>query len=117
MSNNIIFVGWNRPVPGREQSSAQLFQEFSQYVAGLQQSGAIDSFETVLLSLHGGDLNGFFLIRGDADQLNSLRATEEWMVYEIRSGLNLEGAGTVLGVNNEGVMEWMNLWMKSIPAD
>ena len=62
MSSNVIFFGWNRPVSGQEQKSAALFMEFLQYLGGLQGSGAIDSFETVLLGPHGGDLNGFILI-------------------------------------------------------
>jgi hypothetical protein len=31
---------------------------------GLQLQGTIKSFDTVFLDPHGGDLNGFFLIRG-----------------------------------------------------
>jgi hypothetical protein len=37
MSTNVVFFAWNRSIPGRERISAEHFQQFSQYVAGLQQ--------------------------------------------------------------------------------
>lgn len=114
MGNNIIFFGWNRPVPGREQMGAEHFQEFLGYLGGLQQSGSIESFDTVLLTPHGGDLNGFFLIRGDRAQLDAVAGSDEWLSHLTRGGLHLEGAGAVRGVINEGVMEWMNRWTQMI---
>jgi hypothetical protein len=110
MSKGVIFFGWNRSVPGREQISLQHFQEFTQYAGGLQASGAIDSFEPVLLTNHGGDLNGFFLIRGSMEQLSALRATEEWQMHVSRGGYHLDGMGVVEGVTGEGVMDWMGMF-------
>lgn len=116
MGTNVIFMGWNRPVAGREAQSGQLFQEFLQYLGGLQQTDTIQSFETVLLSPHGGDLNGFYLIRGESTKLDALQASEEWLTYVTRGGMVMEGLGVVRGVTGELVMEWMNLWNKVIPA-
>ena len=114
MSSNVIFFGWNRSVPGREQISAQHFQDFLGYLGGLQQSGVIDSFEPVLLGAHGGDMNGFFLIRGENDALDALQASDEWQTHQIRGGYHLEGAGSVRGATGELVMEWMNRWSSII---
>ena len=61
MGSNIVLFGWKRSIPGREKVSAQHFTEFVQYLGGLQQNGAIQTFETVFLDVHGGDLNGFVL--------------------------------------------------------
>ena len=110
MSSNVIFFGWNRSVPGREQLSAQHFQDFLQYLGGLQQAGAIESFEPILLSAHGGDMNGFFLIRGENDALNALVDSDEWLIHMTRGGHHLEGSGAVRGAAGELVMEWMNRW-------
>ena len=112
--SGVIFYGWNRSVPGREQLTADHFQEFLGYLAGLQQNNAVESFEVVLLSDHGGDLNGFILIRGSNDQLNALTATDEWMMHVTRGGFHLEGSGLVRGVTGEDVMKWMNLWTEVI---
>lgn len=116
MSTNLIFMGWNRPATGREAQGGQLFQEFSQYLGGLQQAGTIQSSETVLLNPHGGDLNGFFLIRGDSTKLDALQSSEEWQTYVTRGGMLMEGLGTVRGATGEKVMEWMNLWTNLIPT-
>ena len=116
MSKAVIFYGWNRSVPGREQTSAAHFQDYIGYLAGLQESGAIDSYEIVLLNPHGGDLNGFFLLRGDHDQLDALQATEDYQNHVTRGGMHLEGSGAIRGVTGEGVMEWMARWTAHIPG-
>lgn len=116
MSTGVIFYGWNRSVPGREQMSAAHFQEYVGYLAELQQNGSIDSFEVVLLRPHGGDLNGFFLIRGDSDQLDALQASDEYLDHLTRGGLHLEGSGAVRGVTGEGVMDWMSRWSEVVSS-
>jgi hypothetical protein len=32
VKENVLFFGWNRPIPGREKISAEHFQEFVQYM-------------------------------------------------------------------------------------
>jgi hypothetical protein len=49
MSSNVILFGWNRSVPGRERLSAEHFGEFTQYLDGLQQAGAIQAHPTIWL--------------------------------------------------------------------
>ena len=110
MATDVIFMGWNRAVPGREAQAGQHFQEYLGYLGKLQQTAQIESFEAVLLSPHGGDLNGFFLLRGDSAKLNALPETTEWVTHVTRANVNLEGFGTVRGVTGEGVMAWMATW-------
>ena len=116
MGTNTLFFAWNRSIPGREKLSAAHFQEFVQYLEGLQTNGGIKSFDTVLLDIHGGDLNGFFLLRAEQAKLDDLVATQQWQTHMIRAGLHLEGSGAVRGVTGEAVMERMNLWTKQIPG-
>ena len=115
MSSNIVFFGWNRPIPGRETMSAEHFQEFLQYATGLQGEGAIESFEPVILNIHGGNLNGFVIIRGEPAKLDALLSSEEWLKHMIRAGLHLEGAGAVRGTTGELLMKQMGLWTELIP--
>jgi hypothetical protein len=115
VSSNLIFFGWDRPVPGREQMSVEHFGEFLEYLTGLQRQGAIDSFEPVLLNPHGGDLNGFLLIRGNNDALDALVASDEWMNHVSRGGLHLEGMGLIRGASGDLVMEWMERYSRIIP--
>lgn len=115
MSSNAIFFGWNRSIPGREGLSAEHFNDFAQYLAGQQQTGMIQSFEPVFLALHGGDMNGFFLIRGENAQLDALIASPEWGTHMLRAGLHLENAGVVRAATGSLVLEQMEQWVQIIP--
>jgi hypothetical protein len=110
MKPNVIFFAWNRPVPGREQTSGEHFQEFVQYLIGLQQDGKIDAFQPVLLDVHGGDMNGFFLISGSTDQLLALASSEEWITHMTRAAIHLNGAGAVFGATGDALSQRMDLW-------
>jgi hypothetical protein len=116
MKENVLFFGWNRPIPGRENISAEHFQDFVQYLGGLQKKGTIQSFEPVFLSLHGGDMNGFFLIKGEGSKLDELSGSEDWIKHTIRADFHLQGAGFLRGVAGELLMERMKLWTESIPG-
>ena len=111
MTANAIFVGWNRAVPGYEAKSSALFGEVLQYLGAQVQAGAIDSFEPVLLNAHGGDLNGFVLIRGDRAQLQGLRATDEWRTFMTRASVVLHGLGIVGGYTGDALNRQMELGM------
>ena len=65
MAGEALFIGWGAVVRGREQQALQVFQESMQYYGGLQQEGRIESFDVYLLAPHGGDLNGFVILRGE----------------------------------------------------
>jgi hypothetical protein len=95
MSNTGLFVGWTRAFSGKEKVAVGKFGEFTQYVAKLHAEGHIDSFEPVLLRPHGGDLNGFFLLRADAGRIAALRATDQWKDWEVTGGMLLDGFGVI----------------------
>ena len=78
MGSSVILFGWNRSIPGREKVSGQHFDEFVKYLGGLQQKSAIQAFDVVFLDVHGGDLNGFFLIKGESAKLGV--DPDEWPV-------------------------------------
>ena len=116
MTSNALLFGWNRSIPGREKVSAQHFNEFVQYLGSLQQNGEIQSFDIVFLDVHGGDLNGFFLIKGDSAKLDALAATTEWITHITRAALHLDGSGVVRGVTGDAVEGRMALWTSVIPS-
>lgn len=115
-SSHLIFFGWNRSIPGRERMSAEHFQGFNEYLGALQRKGQIQAFEPVFLEVHGGSLNGFFLIRGDQAQLDVLSASSEWHQHMVRAALHLQEAGAVRGVCGDKLMERMAMWTQAIPA-
>jgi hypothetical protein len=116
MSSNALFFGWNRPVPGREKMSAEHFGGFVQYLAGLQQKGTIKSFDTVFLNPHGGDMNGFFLIRGESSQLDAVMSSPEWIAHTTRALIHLDGSGAIRGVTGDLVQQRMALWTGMLPS-
>jgi hypothetical protein len=116
MGSNVIVFGWNRSIPCREKVSGQHFDEFVKYLVGLQQKAAIESFEIVFLDTHGGDFNGFFLIKGASAKLDTLISTTEWTTHMTRASLHLDGAGAIRGVTGNEVMERMARWTSVIPS-
>ncbi len=116
MHRNAIFFAWNRSIPGREQISGKHFDEFVNYLGGQAKAGTIQGFDVCFLDTHGGDMNGFFLIRGDSAKLDTLTSTKEWTEHMTRASLHLQGAGAVRGVTGDGVAKRMELWTQHIPA-
>jgi hypothetical protein len=116
MGTNVVLFGWNRSIPGREKVSAQHFEEFVTYLGGLQQKGTIQSFDVVFLDPHGGDLNGFFLIKGDPANLDVLVSTTEWVTHITRAMLHLEGSGVIRGITGDEIAGRMALWTGAIPS-
>jgi len=114
MSTNVVFFGWNRSVPGREKVSAQHFQEFMEYLGVQQKNGNVESFDTVFLEAHGGQMNGFFLLRGEGSKLAQLTASDEWLRHQTRALLHLENSMTVRGFTGAAVGQQMQQWTELI---
>ena len=98
-----LFIGWGAPVRGRETVGLGVFQESIAYWGSQQESGGIESFEVVVLEPHGGDLAGFFLIRGSQDQLDALRRADDYRRLITRATMIVEGVGVVGAFLDDGL--------------
>ena len=107
MADNVLFVGWNRSVAGQEQKGLALFGRTLEYYTRLQSEGKIESFESVVLNVHGGDLNGFTLIRGDAQKLFEVQNEDEWLDLVVEVNICVGGFGIVSGFIGEGLQNNM----------
>ena len=96
--------------------SAAHFQEFVQYLADCNRQVRSNRSKPCFSIPHGGDLNGFFLIRGEPAKLDTVMASDAWHTHLTRGGLHLDGLGAIRGATGELVMERMALWSKLIPA-
>ena len=114
MANSGIFVGFGEPVRGRETKSLELFNETMQYYSRLQEEGTIESWEVAFLEPHGGDLNGFFLLKGDSDKLAHLRQDAEFTRQTIRAGTIVERLGVVGAWLGEGLSEVVNAYQEAV---
>ena len=103
MADAALFIGWGQVVRGREKRAVQVFNESVEYWGGLQGDGKIDDFEVVLLAPHGGDLQGFALLRGSAEQIGALRADEEFERRTTRADLIVDSQGVVDALIGEGI--------------
>jgi hypothetical protein len=90
-----LFIGFGAPVRGRERQAIEGFNDVLEYYSRLQQGGEIESFETVLLEPHGGELGGFILLRGDQDKLARIRTSDEFQRHTTRGLLTVEHLGVV----------------------
>ena len=105
MANAGLFVGWGAPVTGREAKGLEVFNEALAYYGRLQQGGEIESFDTVILEPHGGDLQGFILLRGDEENLAQLRVDDEFVRMSARASLVVEGVGVVGAALGDGLQD------------
>ena len=112
MANAVIFLGWNRPSVGREQQAMKVFQKSLEFYGKLKTEGRIESFEPVILSAHGGDLNGFILIRGDAKKLSEVKREETFVDLVIEGEYCVDGFGHVDGYIGDGLNDILSRWAK-----
>ncbi|HWI83622.1 hypothetical protein [Ramlibacter sp.] len=115
MRSNCILFGWNRPIPGREATSGQLFQTFVEFLTVQQRAGTVESFEAVFLEPRGSGLNGFFIIRGEPDKLNAMTSSDQWARQQTKAIINLEDVVVGHGATGPLVGERMKMWLEEIP--
>jgi hypothetical protein len=114
MADAALFVGWGPPVRGREEKGLEVFNEALAYYGQKQESGAIESFEVVLVAPHGGDLAGFILVRGSQEQLNALRLEDDFDRLNTRADQIVERFGVVDAAVGEGVGRAIAFYQEAI---
>ena len=107
MAQEALFIGWGPPVRGREAKGMEIYPTALEYFRRLEQEGRIEAMDVVILGLHGGDLYGFWLLRGSYEQFGELRAEMEFIRLVTRMGVANERVGVVrawVGDEAEGVL-------------
>ena len=116
MADAAIFIGWGQVVRGREKRAIEVFNESVAYWGSLQGDGKIEDFEVVLLNPHGGDMNGFALLRGSAEQTGALHNDEEFIRRNARADLIVENLGIVDAAIGEGIASQMGIYADEVGA-
>lgn len=109
-----IFIGWGANISGREAKGLEVFNESVQYWGQLEQDGKIESFEVVLLTPHGGDLEGFALLRGSRAQVGALIVDEEFERTTARATLIVQNVGIVPAVLGDGLGRSIAMYQEEI---
>jgi hypothetical protein len=114
MADAGLFIGWGAPIRGREAKGLEIFNEALAYYGRLQQDGMIEGFETAILEPHGGDLQGFILLRGGDEKLAQLRVDDEFVRMSTRAGLIVEGLGVIGASLGDGLEQAITTYQEAI---
>jgi hypothetical protein len=85
-----------------------------QYWGRLQQEGKIERFDVAALTPHGGDLGGFVLLRGTAQQIDSVRRDEEFERLISRVRLFVDDIGLADAFVDERLAQVMAQYQEEI---
>lgn len=114
MADAALFIGFGQAVRAREAQALDLFKEVLGRYSKLRDIGEIEGLEPVLLEPHGGDLQGFILIRGTREQLNELRVHEDFQRTLDRAGLVLDGFGVVDAYVGDGLDARLSVYEQQV---
>jgi hypothetical protein len=116
MADAGLFIGWGQVVRGREGGAIDGFNETVEYIGQLQGDGRIEGFDICFLEPHGGDLAGFMLLQGSAEQMDAIRSEDEFLHLMTRADLHVENLG-IIGANlGEGIARQMTIFQEEIGA-
>jgi hypothetical protein len=114
MSDDALFLGWGEVVRGRESKAVEVFNESIEYYSKLQQEGRIEGFEPWFLSSHGGDLNGFILLRGERAKLDEVVRSPEFEALQARVSMIVDRVGVIQAATGESLARGMGQFQEAI---
>jgi hypothetical protein len=114
MTDRAVFVGFGAPVRGREERAVEVFGQFVEMFGRMQSDGRIEGMDVTLLDPHGGDLGGFFMVHGTADQCAALTNDEEFRRASIDASLIVDNFGVVPAATGEGVGREMAMYNEAV---
>lgn len=103
MTDTALFIGWGPTYPGREHHARKLFDETLEIFEAQKLAGEIESFEPVLLGPHGGELEGFIIVRGDLAKLVELQMRDDIQRLRIKAQTLSAHFGIVFATVGDGV--------------
>jgi hypothetical protein len=107
MADAALFIRWGASAAGRERRSVELFGESLRYLTRLIEQGRVASVEPFFLEPHGGDLEGFFLVRGDQEELNRIRIEDDFQRLAVRAQVLVENFGVIGAITGERLNKHM----------
>jgi hypothetical protein len=113
MADRVLLIGWGSPVAGREERGLEVFDEGVGLLGRMQQDGRIEKIDVVLLDPDGGELEGFILVHGSAEQIDAVRQDEEFLRNTIDAGLIVQNLRHVEGYANDGVARVMGMYREA----
>jgi hypothetical protein len=115
MAEAALFITWGQPVRGREKRAGEQMRESVQYWKRLEDEGDIERCDWAAISGQG-DLWGIALLRGTAEQIDSLRRSEDFGRNILRVSLVADRVAVADAAVDEGAIQGMETWDEEIGA-
>jgi hypothetical protein len=113
MAEAALCTVWGPPVPGREKQALDVYNQTMQYWGRLQKEGKIEGFDVTVLT-PTGDVTGFLVVRGTAEQIDSVRRTKEYQQLLNRVQLIVSNLRVADAYVDEGLVEVMGRYQEVI---
>lgn len=107
MADAALFIRWGETQSGRERRSVELFGESLRFLTRLVEQGRVASVEPFFLEPHGGDLEGFFLVRGEQEELNRIRLDDDFQRLAVRAQVVVSHFGVIGAITGERLNKHM----------
>jgi len=116
MSNEkaVLFIGANRPIPGKDNEAMKLWLETSGWLDSQAKDGWFSRWDGCWLTAHGGNLNSMFICYGERAKLDEWRRTDGFEAWVFRAMTCMEGLAVVPGVSFSAAKETMDRRTKAI---
>ena len=114
MAERALFIGFGTPVRGREERAVAVFNEFVGMFGRMANDGRIERMDVTLLDPHGGDLGGFFMVHGSAEQCSALQMDEEFRRACTDAGLIVDNFGVVPAATGAAVAGEMTMYTEAV---
>ena len=114
MPDRSVFIGFGQPVRGREERAVEVFNDFVGMFGRMAADGRIADMDVTLLDPHGGDLGGFFMVHGSAEQCSALMMDEEFRRACIDANLIVDNFGVVPAATGQAVGDEMAMYIEAV---
>ena len=114
MPDRAVFIGFGQPVRGREERAVDVFNDFVGMFGRMAADGRIADMSVTLLDPHGGDLGGFFMVHGSAEQCSALMMDEEFRRACTDANLIVDNFGVVPAATGQAVGDEMAMYIEAV---
>jgi hypothetical protein len=114
MADAGLFIGWGQVVRGREDRALEVFNETIELYGQMQSDERIEDFEVALLNPHGGELQGYVMLRGSEEQIDAVRRSEDFERVMTRGSLVVDDLGVIDAAIGEGLGRAMSIYQEEI---
>jgi hypothetical protein len=114
MAEAALCIAWGDAVKGRGKHALEVYAESMQYWERLQKEGQIERYDVTVLAPTGGDVGGFWLVRGTAAQIDSLRRSDEFLRLINRVQLLVTGLRVTDAYVDEGIAKVMSSYQDAV---